>query len=65
VPQNELINGEMAAIVALFFDYFDIVFIHSHGFSAVNQGQLKFTKNFSKFFRLFGQITHEISSFGK
>ena len=26
VPQNELINGEMAAIEALFFEYFDIVF---------------------------------------
>jgi hypothetical protein len=65
VPQNELINAEMAAIEVLFFEYFDIGFVHSHRFSEVNQGQLKLIKNFSKFSRVFGQITHEISSFGK
>jgi hypothetical protein len=32
VPQNEFVNGEMAPIEALLFEYFDIVFVHSHRF---------------------------------
>lgn len=65
VPHNELINGEMASIESLFFEYFDIIFVHSHRFSEVNQGQLKFIKNFSKFFMIFGEIAHKTSSFCK